>query len=94
MSKGYFIVLGGILAFFGLIVIATLLPINFQDKLPIGQLAFFLMAAGFVVGSIVIAIDKGYSGILGFFFGFFSPLGLLILTLLPDRSVKNSGTAE
>ena len=88
MSKGYFIVLGGILAFFGLIAIATLLPINFENKLPFAQLSFFIMAAGFIVGSIVIAVDKGYSGILGFFFG------LLILTLLPDRSVKNVETAE
>ncbi|HCO27088.1 hypothetical protein [Gimesia maris] len=94
MSKGYFIVLGGILAFFGLIAIATLLPINFENKLPFAQLSFFIMAAGFIVGSIVIAVDKGYSGILGFFFGLFSPLGLLILTLLPDRSVKNVETAE
>ncbi|QDT27183.1 hypothetical protein [Gimesia panareensis] len=94
MLRGYLVVLLGIAAFFGVIAIGTLLPGKSEDKQIFAQLAFLVMGAGFVVGSIMIAVDKGYSAILGVLCGFFSPLGLLILTLLPNRLEKNVEAAE
>ncbi len=48
----------------------------------------FFMALMMITGSIDLAACKGYSLLPGIIAGFFSPLGLLVLLILPDREVE------
>ena len=43
------------------------------------------MALAFWVGTAFVAVDKGYHVIVGIILGVIAPLGLLIVTLMPDR---------
>ena len=51
--------------------------------------AFAILYIGIITGCVYITSDKGYTGIVGFILGMsFFLLGLLIVTLLPDQTIK------
>ena len=50
-------------------------------------LGLVCLLLGFVIGAILISIDKRYPVFLGLVLGVFSPLGLLILALLPPPRI-------
>jgi len=67
-----------------------------------GLIAFLsLVQIGIIIGTVVLAVKKGYSGVLAFLLGLFIPLlgSLIIIALLPDKnssvvSAINKGVVE
>jgi len=58
---------------------------------------FVFVQIGIIVGTIVLAVKKGYSGVLAFLLGLFIPLlgSLIIIALLPDNNtVRYSSTHD
>ncbi len=92
MKSGYWLALAGLGAFLSIVLLATAIGARGDVANVLVALAFFLMAAGFWVGTAIVGVQKGYNVVVGIVLGFFAPLGLLILTLMPDLS-KSGKTA-
>ncbi|QDV16754.1 hypothetical protein Pan153_13860 [Gimesia panareensis] len=93
MSKGYGIVLGGLILFLGILYYSG--HQGNQKSIGLGlEAAFLILSLGIWTGCIFIAIDKGYSWLEGFICGMFGPLGLLILTLSRNRHPPVSPVEE
>ena len=88
LGRGYLIALGGIALFLASVLIGAALQIDGPAATALVFGSFWLMAVAFWVGTALVAVDKGYNVIVGIILGFFAPLGLLIVTLMPDRMTK------
>ncbi len=88
LGRGYLIALGGIALFLASVLIGAALQIDGPAATVLVFGSFWLMAVAFWVGTALVVVDKGYNVIVGIILGFFAPLGLLIVTLMPDRMSK------
>ncbi len=86
MKRGYWAVIVGFVLFLGCIIVGVSTDADgpAADLLVLGSL--LALSLGLWVGTAVVAVEKGYHVVLGIFLGFIAPLGLLIVTILPDRS--------
>ena len=85
LGKGYLIAVGGIAFFIVCVLIGSTLQIEGPAAGVLALGSFWLMAIAFWVGTAFVAVDKGYHVIVGIILGLVAPLGLLIVTLMPDR---------
>lgn len=97
MSRGHIIILCSFLTFLALISPGFFMEPRLDKTNPtlnsimeiVFLSAFAILDIGIIVGCVYIASDKGYPGIVGFILGMlFFLVGLLILTLLPDQTIK------
>ena len=88
MLKGYLVALGGVILWIVAIVIGASLEAEgtLANVLILG--GFLAMWLCFVGGTVIAAVAKGYSVFIGLGLGLIAPLGLLILSFLPNRMVK------
>ena len=85
LGRGYLIALGGITFFIAAVSIGAGLQIEGPAATALVMGSFWFMGIAFWVGTAFVAVDKGYNVIVGIILGFIAPLGLLIVTLMPDR---------
>lgn len=91
---GYAIAVFGLLGFIAAIAIAVTLKLEGAAARATAQGAFLFMALAFWIGTVVVGIAKGYHVLVGIVLGAISPLGLLILTLMPDLAEKRANDDE
>ena len=92
--RGYFFILCGFFYFYvmGIKLYVSYnfsvirYPSSYEDYELGMQSSFLVFSASLIVGAIMLARDKGYTGFLGFFLGLLPPVGLLFLTLLPEKN--------
>ncbi len=90
MSRGHRIAIVGLILFLVMIIGGgAMFGDNPSAAQMIGSAAFLLLGLSFVVGSVLLAVDKHYHWLIGLIAGLFSPLGLLILTIMPTRKVAS-----
>ncbi|MEX0701961.1 MAG: hypothetical protein WD069_07680 [Planctomycetales bacterium] len=90
MSLGYWIAVGGLAAFLALIGLGALLQPSGAAEVLLVYVAFLALAAGLWVGTAFVAVEKGHHVALGVALGVIGPLGLLIVTVLPDRAATSA----
>lgn len=97
LSRGHKFILFSLLTFLALISPGFFMEPRLDKTNPtlnsimelVFRSAFAILYIGVIVGCVYIASDKGYPGIVGFILGMlFFLVGLLILTLLPDQTIK------
>jgi len=95
IGKGHRIILLCFIVFLALIApglaVDNSVAMKYKELLSVYEviifLAFAILIIGMLTGSVYIASEKGYPGELGFFLVLFLSLfGLIILTLLPDKT--------
>ena len=86
MSKGYVVFLVGLIGWLAALGFGTVFTDpDTESSSIVFALAFLWLALCFVTGALMIAGAKGYHWSVGLILGLTSPLGLLVLTLLPKR---------
>src|SRR5262245_3234373 len=91
---GYLIAVLGLVGFIGIIAAAVALKLEGQIARYAAQGSFLFMGLAFWIGTIVVAVEKGYHVLVGVALGAIAPLGLLILTLMPDLALRNAELDE
>lgn len=86
MKYGYWIAMLGLVVFVAVTFAGAGLRLRGPVALLVVQYALLVMAGSFWLRTAMVAVEKGYHVLVGIVLGLFSPLGLLILTLLPDYS--------
>ena len=86
MKRGYWAVIVGFVVFVGCIIVGASTDADGQaaDLLVLGSL--LALSLGIWIGTAIIAVEKGHHVVLGIILGFIGPFGLLVVTILPDRS--------
>ena len=91
VSTGYWIVVGGIIGFLAIACIGAFGLGQYPNRHTVRAVttaSIVILIGGLFAGPVWITVVKGHSLILGVALGLISPLGLLISTLLSDRSGK------
>ncbi len=88
LGKGYLVALGGITIFLISVFTGAALQIEGPAAGVLALGSFSLMAIAFWVGTALVAVNKGYNVMVGIILGVFGVLGLLVVTLMPDRTTK------
>ncbi|QDV17294.1 hypothetical protein Pan153_19290 [Gimesia panareensis] len=89
--KGYFFILGGLIWFLAMGQSASLTyyrpntPHLFDPEFLLIS-GSIILEIGLIIGSILLAGDKGYSGLVGLFLALLPPVGLFYLTVLPEKN--------
>jgi hypothetical protein len=91
---GYLIAVLGLAGFIGIITAAVALKLEGLAARYAAQGSFLFMGLAFWIGTIIVAVEKGYHVLVGILLGAISPLGLLILTLMPDLAARNAALNE
>ena len=85
LGKGYIVAIAGLALFIVAVFAGAIFKIEGAAASVLGLGSFFLMGLAFWIGTALVAVDKGYNIIMGIIIGLFAPLGLLVITLLPNR---------
>lgn len=85
LGKGYIVAIAGLALFIIAVFAGAMFKVEGAAASVLLLGSFFLMGLAFWVGTALVALDKGYHIIVGIILGFFAPLGLLVITLMPDR---------
>ncbi len=85
LKNGYVVVLAGLGLFAACYFLEILLG---SDRRSAGCFvipAYFIMGVAFLIGTVMVTIEKGHDFGFGLIMALISPLGLLIVTLMPER---------
>jgi hypothetical protein len=85
VKRGYLVALGGVLLFTILVVTAAILQLDGLAAKVVVNVSLLSLILGLWAGTAIVSVEKGYHVVVGIILGFFAPLGLLILTLMPKR---------
>ncbi len=86
MKRGYLVALAGLAIFVTAVVAGSLAELDGSAATAVIFGSFAAMGLCFWIGTAMVAVAKGYHVVVGIVFGAIAPLGLLILTLMPERS--------
>jgi hypothetical protein len=86
IKKGYLVVLAGVGIFAACYFLEILLGLERQSAGCFGIPAYFVMGVALIVGTVMVAREKGHGLWFGVAMGLISPWGLLIVTLIPKRA--------
>ena len=83
--RGYLVVLGGVAIFLAICMIVCSGAPKQAAVEGLVPCSLGLLAMSLWIGTAMIAAEKGYHLGIGVLLGLLGPLGLLIITLIPDR---------
>jgi len=87
-KKGYLVALAGLGLFAACYFLEILLGSQRHSAGCFAIPAYFVMGVAFLIGTVMVALAKGHSLGFGVIMGLIAPLGLLIVTLVPERAKR------